>query len=406
MLKPLFRASAIALAAASLAACGQAAPAALKATRAAAKPGAAVTVQSGGAIAIKGLPIQLQTEGRRLQQSAELGITYQAQVAPVTVEGEVVQANDLLTCGCDGGAFIAYNTQGPSFNGAIQILDTARAEAPRVISTIRFPGMDVNALFQEGSTLFFAGQADPERFGFKAFIGRVDLNRPDGAAIMGSIRGLRSHAATSITRQGTSLFVGVGARDGGVVELDANLREIGFTPRSDVRALANHGTGLVALAGTTDGTEAEAELKGLAGSSAQLAFPDFASRYGKATLEVHQDLAVLGLGEAGLQLNRLSTGSQVYRLANPTASPEHATNGASMDGELLFTANGAYGFRVVRVNSKMPFGASFGQVVGFHQLTGPAYEGKGHSANLVRYRQGQLFVAMGKGGVGLYRLAQ
>lgn len=374
--------------------------------RVAAKATAGITVENGGAIALKGTPIALQSEGRRLQQAANVAITYQAQVAPVVVEGETVQANDLLTCGCDGAAFIAYNTQGPTFNGAIQIIDSANPAKPRVLSTIRFPGMDVNALFQEGSTLFFAGQADPDRFGYKAFVGRINLDNPSGEAIMASIRGLRSHAATSLTRQGTSLYVGVGAKDGGVVEVDANFREVSFSPRSDVRALANHGNGLVALAGTTDGPEAQAELKGLAGSQVQLNFPDFASRYGKATLEVNQDLAVLGLGEAGLQLRRLSTGAEAYRLANPSNSPEEATNGASLDGELLFTANGAYGFRVVKVNPKAAFGAGFGSVVGFHRLTGAAYEGKGHSANLVRYRQGQLFVAMGKGGVGLYSLAQ
>jgi hypothetical protein len=200
----------------------------------------------------------------------------------------------------------------------------------------------------------------------------------------------------------------VGARDGGVEKLDATtMVSTGFTALDDVRGLAVGAAGPFALAGTTDAAAATGRLQLLGAKDAGVELADFGSAYAKATLELDATgTAALALSQKGLELRDAGTGNLKFALDNPSASAKEATNGASMDGDLVFTANGGYGFRVLQILDRSATGDAYAKLVGRHELAGAAYAGQTYSANMVRYRAGHLFVATGVGGVNVYRCAK
>lgn len=386
----------------------------VKAATAAKSKQGLIVVSNGGRLVAKNQKVTLTSEKRSLQQAVAAvpvqefpyDITYTAQVPPVLVGGDPVQANDIEVCGCDR-AIIAYNTAGDVFAGAIQIVDTRDRAHPVITKEIKFGAMDINAVASVGNTLYFGGQADPDVYGFKAFVAKVDLTNLTAAAITAGMKPVRSHAVTAIAKSADEVFVGVGARDGGVEVFDLNLAPKRFVAKTDVRSIAYAaGTGVFGLAGTTDGAAAGATFFPINAAGRQpIGLGDFRSDYAKATVELGAgSLAYMGLSQAGMQVRKVDGGALSFSLPNPSNDPLDATNGVSTDNDLAFVANGEYGFRVVRIKSLTGVGAAFGEVAGYHRLSGPQYDGKRYSANLVKYKGGHLFVASGLGGVNLYGL--
>jgi hypothetical protein len=74
----------------------------------------------------------------------------------------------------------------------------------------------------------------------------------------------------------------------------------------------------------------------------------------------------------------------------------------SSDSDLIFSANGEWGFRVFSVQNKQ-FNAT--TVAGYYPFEGLTdAEDKNYSANHVEYKSGHLFVAAGVGGVQIFTL--
>lgn len=372
-----------------------------------------ITVTEGGETVAKDETITLTPEAapgsRALAATTpfDYAIQYVAKVPPVKVGSDTVQANDILVCPCGSGAYIAYNIAGDDFGGAIQIIDTSDKSHPSVVREIKLPEMDVNALYQDGNTLYFGGQANPDAWPFKSYIGKVDLVNPDGVAIAASFKSLRSHAVTSITKANGKFYVGVGARDGGVEILKSDLSPESFKAYPDVRSVQAPGGVVHALVGTVDGTATVGRLVKLGTTDSVTTLDNFRSTYTKATLDMPSaDLAFLGMSASGFQVLKPGSASKVFSLANPSTSALEATNGVSTDADLAFVANGQYGFRVVQILDRTKTGSAFGRLAGHHKLAGEAYDGEEYSANFLRYRSNHLFVASGLGGVNIYRLTK
>lgn len=373
-----------------------------------------MVVEEGGRLERKDAEIRLESEGsakhRVLASSADdfaYAIRYVARATPVEVNGEIVQANDMLMSG--NKAYIAYNFRGEKFLGAVQILDVSDPAAPRIEKEIKFSDIDVDGLCLNGNSLLFVGAANPDKRGFKSCVGLIDLSNTKAISVDASVKGLRSHAATAITRQGNLYYVGVGAKDGGVAVLNDNLEEVSFLPNADVRDLVSYEDGVVALTGVTDSAKRKGSLmfvaKGTAGQEIEL--DDFRSAYAKATLEVLSGKRVLmALSELGVVVRELRAPyASVFTLANPSESAAHTANSASCDEDLLFVANGEYGFRVLKLNGNGK-DKDFASLVGFHPMDGALYGGQRQSANHLLYKARTLFVASGSGGVSIYALSQ
>lgn len=378
--------------------------------------GGRVTVNSGGVIDLENAPVQLLPEasGSTVQSVATTSatITYVAHVPPMLVAGKAVQADTTLIRG--NQAFIGYNTQN-GFGGGIQVLDITKPAQPRIEKSIGFTDIDVNALYLDGDTLLFAGEANPDTWGFHACVGEYKLAAGNAGQIFASVHQLKSYAATAIDRHGNDYYVGVGAQGGGIEVLDLSLQETAFIPDPDIRDIDDSGDDVVALAGTTDSTATTGRLIELKDAKTENEIPiaNFGSDYAKASIRIlergtaNDTLAFLGLSTAGLVVRDLdASGSAVFELANPDADPKHVTNSASTDGKLIFLANGEYGFRVVQILDLEKTGSAFGQVVGYHPMIGAMYGGQNYSANYVAFKGNSLFVASGVGGVNVYEVDQ
>jgi hypothetical protein len=358
-------------------------------------------------------------------------IKYIARVLPVDVGGATVQANMVRI---DGNlAFIAYNTAGDTFRGAIQIIDISKESRPVVRNTLLFPELDINSLCVDGGTLLFGAAASPDFDPIsrsRTFVGTITIATPEKeSVIMAAMKPLNqvpgvpitgSYSVTAIARAGSYYYVAIGAADGGIVRLglDLNTATGTFASYPDIRDVCGYAGGVFALKGTADDpknpTNGEILYSGDGESWSSMAVPDFKSPYKKATLDLsavpnalfgNEDASLfLGLSEAGMQVMSWKGGALTsqFSAANPvTGDPLLLadTNGINFDSLLIFSANGNYGFRVFQTD---PGESPFAAVIGYHDMRGSTYGGVHYSANDVAYRKGFLFVATGAGGVNVY----
>ena len=186
----------------------------------------------------------------------EYNIKQISQIRPTTVNNHTVQANDILISG--NKAYVAYNTAGAVFDGAIQILNKIGKKV-RLEKEIQFKDMDIICLSQQGNELIFGGMANPDVYeGKRSFIGKINLKGPKASEIVTSFVFLSSYAATGVTKLDNQYYVSVGALDGGIKILDNNLESVHGTLETpdvlvdDIRDIEAYDSGVIALAGTTD----------------------------------------------------------------------------------------------------------------------------------------------------------
>ena len=232
--------------------------------------------------------------------------------------------------------------------------------------------------------------------------------------MMESVVCLPSYAATGIARHGNHYYVSVGAAGGSIQVLDMDLNYVDSFERGDVRDVVSYKNGVIALAGTTDTPEEHGSvIIGTAGdfdNATVHTIEGFGSDYHRATIEVYEGTtALLGLSKAGwMAMDLRSAPETVYSFPNPKCDDSHGgcpTNGVSTDGNLVFTANGGYGFRVFRPQTKGNFDAL--EVAGRYDVhNDPTFEWRkgGHSANHVEMKGRHLFVASGSLGTFVYTI--
>ena len=101
-----------------------------------------------------------------------------------------------------------------------------------------------------------------------------------------------------------------------------------------------------------------------------------------------------------------NSGTIEIKNETPDDNPLHVTNSVSSDGNLLFTANGEYGFRVLDVDGNKT-DSNFATVAGYYPYNGVTNSnGVNYSANHVVYKSGNLLVASGVGGVQIFNLSK
>jgi hypothetical protein len=341
-------------------------------------------------------PVPVETLGYSIIQIGE--------IRPTTVSGHTVQANDILISG--NRAYVAYNTAGEVFDGAVQIIKIT-GKSMRIEKEIRFADMDVIALHLQGEKLYFSGMANPDVFeGNRSFIGSIDVGSPKAAAIVDSIVYLNSYAATGIAAYDDKLYVSVGAADGGIEILDSLMTPLDDDPvisADDIRDIEEYSGGVIALAGTTDSVAENGRILIIKDDTVakEITITDFDSPEAKATIEVNGDYAYLGLSAKGFQVFDLNNENEIFTLPNPDSIDQHVTNSISYNEKLIFSANGEYGFRVLRYTPP----AASAEKVGYYSFAGKTDgSGQNYSANHIEYRNRYLFVASGVGGISSYLL--
>jgi hypothetical protein len=334
-------------------------------------------------------------------------ITQICRIKPTIVSSHSVQANDIIISG--NTAYVAYNTAGSVFDGAIQIIKKFGRKM-FLYREIQFAGMDIICLSLHGNKLVFGGMADPDVFdGKRSFIGEIDLKRPKAEAVANSFVYLSSYAVTGIAYRDEKYYVSVGADEGGIHILDKNLDPVAGTLESpdisadDIRDIEAYGSGVIALAGTTDSDETRGRILIVKGTTLtnDIEIVDFNSPEAKATIEVNGDYAYLGLSAKGFQVFDLTSENEIFTYSNPDTDPLHVTNSISYNDNLIFSANGEYGFRILDYTPP----ETSASIAGFYSYSGLTDStGQNYSANHIAFKNKFFCVASGAGGVLIYDL--
>jgi hypothetical protein len=361
------------------------------------------------------------------------GYTFQwmATLPSPVVAGHVVQACDLSVD--PSRAFVAYNDSGDPFNGAIAVVKLNGSGNSSVEDVVTFSGMDVNSIYSDPKSgkVYFAGQADPDIFGFRAFVASFDASQLSASAVAASIVPLPSYAGTSIVRVGNEIRVATGARNGRLVRLTPDLDTIGSVALADIRSVhassTHSGNSLFAsLTGGTDGGAGGIQLQN--GSfSWETPLPEFVAPYARASVVAFQGanrwdddedaFVAAALSDKGLRLWRVKDGGidSLWSIGNPSTSPKHTANSVSQSSmvsrseRLLFLAQGEYGMRVVSLgghpvkDDARDRSVAFGSVVGV--IPAPVVPGQPDASfNQVVFKDPFLVAATGRSGVQIYRM--
>jgi len=383
---------------------------------------------------------------------------YLARILPVQVDGEYVQSNMVLLSKDGKQAYIAYNTAGNEFRGAIQIVNVNFSGLwINIVKEIKFSDMDINSIYLDGETLFFGASQNPDNdtvYGAMTFVGHLNIKNTESLetiranmvrlnlnADLAAVSPRGSYAVTGITATDDYYFISVGAYPGGILKVDKTLvsdkldiANASFTSYSDVRSIAGYNTNIYALQGTDLGDGNTPAVNGNVLFNSQdgtawdnISIADFGPAGYKATIDIYKNplnnengLFFLGLSSGGLQIMSMDNdngrpGDDInINIPVPTLNSDSIaagflanTNSASYDSDLIFSANGNYGFRVFQNTKKGHLdkitNPSF-EVVGYHNMQGLTYGGVEYSANDIAYRNKVLLVAAGQGGVCVYFL--
>ncbi|MBF2054052.1 MAG: DUF642 domain-containing protein [Candidatus Sericytochromatia bacterium] len=334
--------------------------------------------------------VRLQREGFNTQQEERpLELRLVAEVAPPLINETSVQATNVHIEG--DLAYVSYDIAGDEFSGGAYILDISNPAEPQLLSEITLGDTDFYSLTRSGDRLYLSGASLREDLNSRAVLQVVGLsNNGRQFASDDGLVDIPSFAATDVARDQNNIYVTTGARDGGVVSIDGQtLTQKAFYPLEDARSVTlDYREGDAQRVSVFRGTQGELHILD---SDLQLlrkkAFPGTASiPFSKSTIEVKENLALIGAGDGGALSVNLEDLSQRGQLG--TASG--ITNGASVSGDYAFMAEGSDGVSVARMSAS-------GELIRLGTL---AFENAA-SANMVAYRDNVLFVANGRGGLSI-----
>lgn len=341
-------------------------------------------------------------QGIESPKESDVGVrlTLVGQVTPPTVDGEVVQANDIVIHGKT--AVVTYNVAGDPFAGAVQVIDFSRPERPEMVSEVLYHDADVNAVTLEGSHLFVGLASDDPSLASPALLEELKLTAGQGLAQTGRWLDLPSWAVTDLAVHGDAVVAGVGAEGGGVVLLrrEPELEVADFAPAADVRGVDVDEQTALSVCGNP-GMLLRHDLRTMRKLS-EASVEGYGNAAAKGTIEVLAHRCYLGAGEGGFQV-READGRLLASLGCgdfTTAGPPAVVNAVSCVNHLGFVAAGTQGVQVVTLGRFRGDDTRADEGEGLRVLGRLGLE-DGASSNMVKAKGDVLVVAAGRGGVKL-----
>ncbi|MBB6326217.1 hypothetical protein FHS59_001845 [Algoriphagus iocasae] len=323
--------------------------------------------------------------------ASELPLVLISQVTAPVYDGNTLKATHV---DIDGNyAFVSYNTEGPTYLGAIEIFDISDIYNPKITSQAIFTDTDISSVAYKSGKLYLAAAVN------------IDAN-------------------SEVSSPANLITVSVSA---GQFTSDFNYTSVPGFVATDVAhttnntALTSGNPGIIGLFDVSDtpGTSSEMEdlravafgndklavLSGVSGVhildpnslSEVLTIPISLDVAGaKRTMEIENNHLFVSEGAKGAGIYEMSDGSLIQKLAIPI-NPDDVepgdivTNAVSVDEGLLFMANGAAGISISDV-SEISSIKEFGVL----DLDG--------SSNFVRNEEEFVFVATGSGGLQIMKI--
>ncbi len=352
-----------------------------------------------------GYPSMAPSFNRSGSSSRAFRLTLVAEVAPPTVNGQLLQATSVAILG--SRAVVSYNMRGAQYLGAIDVYDISKEKDPVLRSRATFQNTDINAVATDGVSVFAAEATDDVGFEFPAVAEMVTLSG-SSLVLSGNLRApLSSYAATSMAVSGTKAFATSG--DGGSL-FALDLPTFALTSTSvaldDARWVDADGGKVVVVQGTPGRLAVfnEANLAPLGTFS----FTGADVAESKSTVEIVGGKAIIAAGSGGVQILSVTTGTVVGSMPRPSPasldlSPDVVvTNAASVDGTLLFISNGEAGVYVAEASQA--FSATDSETTQQLTMLGKLKFGNLQSVNHVAYKSDHLFIAAGLGGLKIVKV--
>jgi hypothetical protein len=283
-------------------------------------------------------------------------------------------------------AYVSYDVAGEEFSGGVYIIDISNPRKPQLMAELTAANSDFYALTKAGNQLFLSGASLIKDLSSPAFLQVLNLDARGAAfsSVAGHVD-LPSFAATDVTVMGNDIYVTTGDKGGGVAKLNKNsLKQTGFYPLEDARSVSvkSNSSQLAAFKGS--GGELHLLNTDLS-LSKKINLPNSATLpVSQSTIAVKDNIAVVGAGNGGTIALDLNS-SQI--LGQIKAGGEGITNGASIDGNYVFMAEGFDGVGVAQLTDK-----------GLQRMGSVNFKNDA-SANVVKFQNNVLFVANGKGGL-------
>jgi hypothetical protein len=380
----------------------------------------------------------------------EQPFTLVASVAPPIVNGSAVMATFVAISGTK--AYVAYNTIGKTYGGAVDIIDISIPQSPRLLQSVLLRDSDLAALFVSSATgrLYTAGARD--RSVLAAAFGRPSIEginpsivesfalKADGtidpadlSSRTAMVPGYVANGVFETSLSGDYLFVTSGNSDyasspgtGGTYALNRNtLKMIDADYYNNAQYLdIDDASGMhVSLQGGPEGILHTYKVGSAdASSHKKIGIGDIGSahdagtqRYeGKNTVELYNNLAFVAAGSGGMRAYDLLSLSSTPVYEVPLDLPADAANPADWlcnsvdtDGDFVFMANGAAGLQVASFGSLTVRGQTATRATTRLDFLGSWMPEPGASPNFVkadRSGSGLVFLATGTGGLKILKV--
>lgn len=303
-------------------------------------------------------------------------------------------------------AYVSYNVGGPTYLGGVDVFDVTSRNNPTLISSAVFLNTDVSALTFNNGKLYLAESTSDVAFTYPAVVEEITLvnNR---LSLMTRRTGIASYVATDVKVAFGKVFASSGSGGpgtGGLTVLDAGtLTEVAFDPFLDARAVNVYGNNITVM----QGTPARIRMYNGASSSFMTSYNVGGANLSehKSTAKVVGNRAFVAAGDEGLKVVDLTTGSIVDSLPRVTVAGLDpnltVTNSVSVNGDLVFLANGEAGVYVAQAAfdlEKTPTGNPNLQLLGKMQF------GTQQSVNFVESEKNLIFIAGGLGGLKIVQV--
>ncbi|MDP2453810.1 MULTISPECIES: PQQ-binding-like beta-propeller repeat protein [unclassified Kaistella] len=269
-----------------------------------------------------------------------------AELAPPVYEGKTLRATHVAVEG--NYAYVSYNTEGPSYLGAIEVIDITNPNVPKLVMQAITPNIDISAVRYDNGELYVAGATDVDVSNTKtaAFVARMTLS---GGLLSNSFvnTALPGKVGTDVTTN-TARYYAVSGATGTLSQLNKADNKIEFSiSLPDLRAVGINGNKIVVLSGT-DGVKVF-DANGLTPVSSFAAYTDIAEA--KRTIDFMGEKLLVSQGKNGVAVYNLNSGTKIQTLPLPTAVPgvdeqDIVTNGVSVNADKVFVANGGAGLYV------------------------------------------------------------
>ena len=323
------------------------------------------------------------------------GAVQVAALRPPTVNGVTVQATDVAVF--EKAAFVAYNTAGDAYGGAIDEVSIHDIRHISIKSSLSMPSMDMNGVATSATAVYVVGASGDSAT--PGLLRKISLNGTLFSAKT-SQYSLPSFAGTSVRVANGSVYAVSGDAGGLTVWGETTMAQTLSVPVPDARAVAAAPDGSITI---LSGQPAKATVLSAAGAVTKtVSFTGNTIAQSKSTIQIGPIWSLASLGDGGAAVFCNATGAIIAAVPEPTvpglSAAKSVTNAASSAGGLVFMANGEAGVYVYSLRDK---GGAAPCYAGTLTLLGKLGFPAGFSANGVFYADETLYVVDGLGGLNI-----